>query len=366
MSRNTRRVPTGSVYRDKARGGWVASFRWKDRDIARRWRTRTKAEADDALEAFRSDLVAGLDPRTVPFRTVADDYLTNLARTGKPSSVDFARWGLRHAVEVIGDVPVADLRGSHVEAVMSAAEDKGLSPRSVRAIRGRVRAVLQRAVRDRLIGSNPADLVRGPKTEKRTLRLPPVADVLALLDSMREERHPSWPVLWVIASGALRTGEARSLRWSDVHRAEDIVTVAGQLARDGTWSTPKTEAGVRDVPITQRMSIALDEATARRDHNGIASVYVFAGSDGQPPAAWTTYKAWTRAQEKAWGEVRITVHGLRHLALSALITAEGVSLADAAAYAGHSDSRILAETYAHALANHRDRVRRALEEGGVG
>ncbi len=95
-------------------------------------------------------------------------------------------------------------------------------------------------------------------------------------------------------------------------------------------------------------------------------LYVFADADGRPPAPWTAYKAWSRFQLRNWGETRMTVHQLRHLALSALIAQEGISLADAAAFAGHRDSRILAEVYAHALDDHQGQDRTALERGGVG
>jgi integrase len=318
------------------------------------------------MERYRAELGAGLRPEEVTFDHMADQYLAALKRTARPSTVTYSEWALAKARPLIGHVLVADIVRSNVEAVLHAVEDSGLSPRSVAAVRSQVRAVMQRAVEDRLVLSNPVDALRARrKPVAPRLALPPVEDVLALLDGLREAGSPSWPMLWVIASTGLRTGEARGLRWRDCDRVAGLIHVRGQMDRQGEWSEPKTSAGVRTVPIVPRVETALDEMQARQAGAKVRSVYVFASQSGRLPAPWSAHRAWSRAQERRWGKVRLTVHGLRHLALSVLV-AQGVALPDVAAHAGHSDSRTLSAIYAHAMHDREERIAKALKAGGVG
>lgn len=354
-------VPAGTAYRDKKVGGWMAELRWPARGIRRRWRGQTKREAVAQMEKYRRELGSGLKPEATTFDRLADVYLAAHRRTARPATVTQAEWALSKARPHIGHMLVADIVPSDIERVLHAAEDDGLGPRSRRAIRSQMRNVMGRAVADRLVLANPVDGVKGPKATNKRLDLPPLALVHELLDDMKEADHPSWPLLHVIASTALRTSEARSLRWSDVD--DDFIHVRGQLDRSGAWSRPKTDAGVRNIPITPRCRAALEAMKARQ--KGLPSVYVFADGKGNVPAPWTAYKAWSRSQERAWGKERLTVHGLRHLGLSALVDA-GVPLADIAKFAGHADIRILMEVYVDAMDGHQERIRDGLSAGGLG
>jgi integrase len=363
----TSRVPPGSTYRDKNRGGWVAELNWKDRGIRRRWRGRTKREAEAEMEKYRQDLGAGLKPEEVTFGILADQYLAILRRESRPGTVIHAEWCLKHARPHLDHILVGEMTPGDIERMVHAVADEGLSPSSVRAIRVKVRAALQRAVRDRIILFNPVDAAPPVKSRRngRRLDLPPSHAVFGLLDEMKTAGHPSWPILHVIAAAGLRTGEARGLRWRDVDRSAGVIHVRGQMDRTGTWAVPKTEAGVRSIPMTPRILASLDEMEARQADAKFTPMYVFADRSGGVPAAWTAHRAWTRAQEKQWGKVRLTVHQLRHLLLSSLV-ATGLPLTDVAKVAGHTDISVLSQTYAHALSDHQSRVREAMAKDGVG
>jgi integrase len=229
----------------------------------------------------------------------------------------------------------------------------------------KTRAVLSRAVRDRLIAANPCDAIPAPRLDRRGLDLPDRAEVWGLLDRMREEGREAWPLLHLIGSTGMRTGEVRGLRWTDIDHDAGVLHVRGQLDRSGVWAAPKTIAGLRTLPMSDRVAAALDEMSRRQSANRIRSVYVFADDRGRAPNAWAAHGAWRRAQIAAWGEARLTVHGLRHLVLSSLVAA-GLPLTDTARVAGHNGIATLAAVYAHALADHQRRVRKAFRDAGVG
>lgn len=352
-------LPSGSVSRNKRTGKWVADFE------SRRWGRKrfvatTKVQARAMLDEHRQALVDGLDPskRTVA-QLVDDDLRAYRAARKTKGSVAHREWALGIATGAIGERLVADVTERDVEAVL--ASKPGLSARSLNAVRKAMVGLFDRAVRDGLILRNPVRAVKPARTTRKRLLLPPREEVVALLDSMLTT-NPYGPVLNAIAASGMRTGEARGLRVSDVH--EDHITIRGQLGRDGTWADTKTEAGVRNLPIGPRLRAALDAAP---ESEGYAFTI-----EGEPVPPMGAYQAWTKAQKAAkadgrWSGPLTTVHGLRHLALSTLVHQPGVSIADAAAIAGHADGgRTVVETYLHRLDEDRERLRKALVEGGLG
>jgi integrase len=52
-----------------------------------------------------------------------------------------------------------------------------------------------------------------------------------------------------ILSG-LRRGEVFALRWQDIDREARVLTVR-EAVYDGTFGTPKTEAGLRQIPLSE-------------------------------------------------------------------------------------------------------------------
>jgi integrase len=357
-------IPAGSVSRNTKTGAWVADF------DSRRWgrkqfKARTKTQARAKLNEHRQQLVDGLDPsrRTVA-QLVDEDLAAYRAAKRAPSSVTHRTWALAKATDVIGKKLVADVTERDVEKVLAA--QPGLSPRTLNGVRKAMIGLFDRAIRDGLILRNPARNVARIKTGRKPLKLPPRAEVVALLDELMATPHG--PILNAIAAGGLRTGEARGIRLEDVH--EDYVSIRGQLGRDGEFVEPKTAAGVRNIPISPRMRIAIDTAMERRGRT--KTEYLFVGTDRKPFGAFAAYQAWSKARDRAttegsWTGEPLTVHGLRHLALSTFVHAPNVSIADAAALAGHADGgRTVVETYVHQLDDDRERIRQALEDGGLG
>jgi hypothetical protein len=144
-----------------------------------------------------------------------------------------------HVYPVIGDVPLVDVRRSHVRALMEAVKEKPraarsakelehrerLAPRTVLHVYRTGRQLFRAAVRAELLESSPWDLERDelPKKEDKdpTWRADAVftaAEVEALISDPRipEDRRVLYAIEFLTGS---RSGEAAAVRWGRWDRA---------------------------------------------------------------------------------------------------------------------------------------------------
>ena len=78
----------------------------------------------------------------------------------------------------------------------------------------------------------------------------------------------------------LRRGELFALRWKDLHEQDRLLTVR-EAVYDGAFSTPKTEAGMRQIPLSDAALQLLSEwkTDAKRTE---ADALVFSTRSGKP------------------------------------------------------------------------------------
>jgi len=136
----------------------------------------------------------------------------------------------------IASKPLADLKPSHVEQLAVRMRVKGCSPSTVRQTYTVLRSVLETAVRDELLATNPAARVKRPGVQRTEARYLTIAEVAVLLEAAKDSRYA--PLLRLLVSTGLACGEALALRWQDV----DLTTAfCGSVARyrgsTGTWSS---------------------------------------------------------------------------------------------------------------------------------
>ena len=172
-----------------------------------------------------------------------------------------------------------DLKKSDVKKFYNTLiESRGLKPNTLDNVHTVLHQVLEMAVDDDYIRSNPANGVMreikqsyGIKIEKRrALTIPEQKLFLDYLSQNNSNSH--WfPIFAFLLGTGLRVGEATGLRWCDVDLAEGFVDVNHTLVyyahslpgyKQGSYyaiNTPKTEASVRQVPLIDFAREALEQ-----------------------------------------------------------------------------------------------------------
>ena len=264
----------------------------------------------------------------------------------------------------------------HIEPELGAFPLKGLTPAMVRAWHSSLgkttgstsraqtyrllRAVLNQAVRDGEIPTNPCQL-RAAGTPKTAERPAPTLAQVHQLTELVPERYRA--MVLVAAYGGLRFGELTALTRSDLDltgEALPSVSVRRSMSRvHGTWvvGDPKTAAGVRTVSLPRFLRPVLVDHLERYVGEEPSSL-VFGTATGRPLARSNWTATFARAKTQV-GLDDIHFHDLRHAAATAAVQS-GATLKDTMARLGHSSARA-ALIYQHTARDRDEAIAAALD-----
>jgi integrase len=338
---STRRLPSGR---------WQARYQLVDgSSIPGPSTFETRELADRWLATQHSERGAGtwVDPRDGLVTLDACAELWAEARTGRPSTVVRDRGYVERYLRAgrLADLGLGKITPALIRGWVADLDRDGLAPATIVKAGQLLGAILDQAVADRCIPSNPARLVSWPKVEQAELRVLTGPEIDGLVEAI-DARYRLLVRLGLTAG--LRIGEMCALRAGDVDplrrtvRVErTLVEVEGMLVEN----PPKTRAGLRTVPIGADLAddLAVYLAGAHRDD------LVWEAPKGDGPirlASWRT-RFWRPATETA-GLAGFRVHDMRHTAVSAWIRG-GVDPTTVARWAGHASVVSVFARYGHAI-----------------
>lgn len=345
------------------------SWRGRYRDADGREHQRTFATRRLADEWVRSQLASistgsWVDPSAggLAFADYAADWLA--AQHVRDSTKRLQAMRLRLYIEpVIGATPLRSVRRSHVVTIVAAMVDAGLSPNVIKYAVGTLRAVLDAAVRDRLVPTNVAAdrSIVMPRRPRQAMSPLSVEEVAAIAEAIA----PRYRALVLLgAASGLRSGELRGLTLDritpalhvgalDVEPRQGLVRVDRQLVVGRVLAPCKTDSSVRDVSIgATTMGMLRDHVRA---HGVGRDGFLFTGETGQPLDSSQLSVAWTKALRAAGVRSGVVVHDLRHHHASSLLS-QGLSPAVVARRLGHANPGVTMSTYAHVMPNDDERA----------
>jgi integrase len=256
----------GSNPMQRTDGRWQILLRDADEDGVSRRYTVNGITAKDAQGQGRRDqeTATGQSPRQdrkITLGEFACEWIESTLEASDRKATTKAMYATitrKHIVNAkIGAKPLDKLRPSHIDAWKVELQGRGLSESTISTAYTILRALLDRAVRDRALAQNPAHAVRRPKvtaTEAAYLKPKQVRSLLAAAEGSRYA-----PLFALLVNTGLRRGEALALHWSDVDLDEKLLRVRGTLARvDGELivtetKTPKSRRAVPLSPTAERL-----------------------------------------------------------------------------------------------------------------
>lgn len=302
---------------------------------ASRW--LSKVESDLSRGAWRNEAIG-----QQLFRDYAEAYLRENPSVGERWAETCRRNMRLHMADLL-DLSLVEIKAPVVRRWYTKAMSGKGGKTSIGQSYRFLRAVMNAAVRDDAIDSNPCRIpgAGSDRAEERTIAT--AMQVAELVDSIT----PRYRAAVVLAAWCgLRRGEVCALRVEDVDlsagavyvRANRVELLASGRAYD---KDPKTRAGRRRVSVPPHVLSILREHAAKF----AGSEYFFLSRDGSRLRGNTVYQAFVRARDKIG--VNISFHDLRHTGQS-LAAAAGASVADLKLRLGHSSSAA-AMRYLHAV-----------------
>jgi len=177
----------------------------------------TRREVEQEVARIRNELRTGtyLEPTKLTVGEYLEQWLAGMEATVRPQTIQMYRRICRKRIGVaLGSIPLASLSPLHIQNWYTAQHATGLTTTTVRIYHVVFHGALQRAVRLRLIPSNPADAVEQPKRRHTEMKTWDAAQVRAFLDSTTDD--PLGAMWRLVAMTGLRQGEVLALNWDDV------------------------------------------------------------------------------------------------------------------------------------------------------
>lgn len=270
----------------------------------------------------------------------------------------------------IGHLQISRIRTSTILKLRDDLFLAGLKPGGVRQIIISLSSAFEYARGLDYIATNPASRIPIERSlEEQVKRVTPpsiktVHSVIANSDGMLRL------AIEVSACTGIRAGELRALRYRSINSAKRIISIKAAVSVGGVEGSPKSLAGIRDIPISPMLMERIEHHRATQG-NPPRGALVFQPEDGREflPPSWLRYRL-VRVLEKLGlanaedltisedeaddGEDEdedetassFSWHALRHFAISSWI-AQGIGLKAVQTYAGHADVTTTWNRYGH-------------------
>ncbi|MBJ8344824.1 site-specific integrase [Antrihabitans sp. YC2-6] len=259
-----------------------------------------------------------------------------------------------------GTVQLADIRPSAVQqwiADLSRGNDttKPLGATVVIRTHGVLASILDTAVRDRLIPSNPARKLKLPRKQRKRPTYLTHEQVAALAHECGE--HAALVLL--LAYTGLRWGEATGMRVRDLDLLRRRATIDENAVAVGRQIIVGTTKGHkrRTVPLADFLVPYL----ARECENKTRDDLVFPGDDGRHMSRPHNVSGWFDRAVATADLPKVTPHDLRHTAASLAVSA-GANVKALQKMLGHASAAMTLDVYADLFDDDLERVATALSE----
>lgn len=263
----------------------------------------------------------------------------------------------KYLIPPLGEMRIKDLRQLHLQTIITTLSKQGLSTSYMKKLKQIATQIMQVAVGSDLIMRNPFSDVKVPKKDPFVRRALSEKEVALITDNWRG--HNLGPMAMIMLYAGLRRGEAIALEWSDIDFEKKVihVTKAATVVKNVTRiKKPKSDAGIRDVPIPKVLRNMLMEI---RKPSG----YVCTNTSGEMLTESSYMSQWNSFQSylnvcaggrRGTGKYvpritvieNITAHMLRHTYASMLFDAN-VDVKSAQKFLGHADIEVTLEIYTH-------------------
>ena len=221
----------------------------------------TDEEATAKAKAKKAAIEAG--ERVVTGNSTVAAWADEWMRTYKANVVNPALYRdmegqiKNYILPLIGKRRVRSIKPKDLQAVINDVANQGKSDSLIRAIRDILNGMFREAYANDMIKNYPAGkLIKTPAGKKKMKRRS-LTDVERKLLLEVAKTHRGGPFCLIMLYAGLRPAEVAALTWADVDLENRKIRVTNAIKADGTVGPPKTEAGIRTVPISDELYAVL-------------------------------------------------------------------------------------------------------------
>lgn len=326
-------------------------------------RVRYSIVCDDVPEgiARQKELIAELAQngyipnKKITFEQYFNEFIESWRYTVKGSTVTHLNSISKRFLPELGKYRMRDIEDRQLQQFYDGLIDKeGLSIASASVIFSKVSMIFRDAVLRRVITHNPCDLVKKRKADRKKA-VQTIHRALTIEEEIKfkEAIKGLWLeyfLLFMLHSG-VRCGEAGALEWSNVDFEKEEIHIVKTITLSDSGvpvigDTTKSEAGRRDIPMTDDLREILEEQKERTEMiDGELGKMVFPARFGEFVIHQSVDIAIVQALRKMEGVPRFTSHCLRDTYATRMIES-GADPKEVQELLGHS-SLTMTFSYVH-------------------
>ena len=361
------------------------TYRWTSRSGKRNSVTAgTLEELREKEDEIQRDVSDGIraDAKNVTLNSLYDLWKELKVNLKHNTFSNYCYMYDQFVADNIGMLPVTKLKRSDIKAFYNMlADTRGLKIATIDNIHTVIHQILQLAVEDNYIRRNISDnLLKELKSShhyedshRRALTLPEQELFMEFLSKENSQYYHWLPIFTVMLGTGMRVGEITGLRWNDIDLKSGIIDVNHTLVyykhrdENGCYfdiHSPKTKAGVRQIPMTEEVKNAFLLEKKMQELAGIQSKvtidgyhnFIFVNRFGNVQNQGTLNRALRRiirdCNDKQLLKEKnnpvllpnFSCHSLRHTFTTRLVEA-GVNIKVIQNLCGHSRSDVTLDIY---------------------
>lgn len=305
---------------------------------------RTKREVLDKIRNYKEKEKAG-----PTFEAVADEWWEKHEKEIAHNTAKPYRPAVKRAIEELGAMRIKELRPVDIKSFIEEfVKETNAAQKTAKTQLTVVNLACKYAVENGYIDSNPCRDVSIPKGLKKEPRKIASDEDIAIVKKSRDCTFGDF-AYWTIYTG-LRRGELMGLKWEDINLKERTISVRRSIYHDDHGAPhvkePKTEAGIRTIPILDALYAVMDKKRKRG--------WVFPAPDGGP--LWNGQIEWRLKLYARESGIKSTPHQMRHAYATMLFDA-GIDAKDAQALLGHAQESTTRDIYTHIRESRAKKIR---------
>lgn len=328
---------------------------------------RTAQELAQAEHAKRQQLEQGTEERENPTLNKYYDRFTDHRRSKvKESTIRCQVFQFRNCADIVidktgrtlGEMKIQDIKPYDIQTVQAALEKSRRTTETVNNCMAHLSHVFNAAVRDETIDRNPCKCIeRVKRTEapaRETIhRALSEKETKAFFEAAKGSYYENMFKL-MIQTG-VRVGEMAAISPFDVDSKEMMLHINKTVTRDeigayGVGSTPKTDAGNRDIPLTDQAlkSIRDQQALNKIVFGNVVHGTIFRSVEGALLREYQVNREINRICKKA-GMEKFTCHAFRATFATRFIEQRPQDYKVLSEILGHSNIKITLNLYTHVM-----------------
>lgn len=325
------------------------------------------------------NILTDLSVKNMTLNILFDRYM-NIKSLTEATKFNHQRLWNNHVKDEIGNIKVIQLRPSHIRSFYKKLAEQDYSNNTIKLLHAMIFPALEMAVNDDIIKKNPAKNATPTEygrevKEKDILTVEQQVRLFQFLENSRVYKSYI-PMFTILLELGLRCGELIGLTWKDVSFTDKTLFIDHQLIYKNYGngcqfhiSSPKTQAGIRNIPLTEKVIKAFTEqkklnfVLGRRCEEEIDGYndFIFIAKTGRPympgavnNAIYNAIKSYNK-EEMCYAEKeqrdpvlipKVSAHCFRHTACTNMVRS-GMNIKVVQYLLGHSDSSMTLDVYNH-------------------